>query len=123
MPPRRIKRSTFGYLVLLAGAGVAAALYHPSARTAEIDAPLAMPKFRNMELAAAEWAVKRHLQQWDNISFQQARVGRQEGRVSVCGLFSVEAGAPTRFVVTDGRVATDQDQDPAFEAAWAAACG
>lgn len=116
------KRATWPYMVLLVIAGVAALLYRPSVRSAEIDAPLTMPRFRNMEIAAAEWAVKRHLQQWDEMAFRNARIVRHEGRLSVCGEVVLSSGAPLRYVVNEGQVSTERDEMRDFEAIWEATC-
>lgn len=115
------KRRGWIYLALFIIAAGLAVFYRPSARTADIDAPLTMPQFRNMELAGAEWAVKRHTEQWNNINFRSAKIYRREGRVSVCGLVQLGSQDYQRFVVSGGNVITESDA-PNFEQNWSMYC-
>lgn len=119
-PDTRMRRGWF-YLALLILAGALAAFYRPSARTADIDAPLTMPQFRNMELAGAEWAVKRSAEQWGNVSFRNSRIYRHEARVSVCGEVQLNGADYQRYVVSGGNVLLEYSADE-FEQAWNAIC-
>lgn len=118
-----VRRSSRPYLILLALVALMAAGYHPSAKSAQIETPLALPRIRKMELGGAEWAVKRHLEVWDNVSFRNERIESRQGRVAVCG--EVQLGPDAEFlpyVVVNGRAALAGDEQSELYTVWREFC-
>lgn len=121
--PRPVQRSSVPYLILLAVVGLMAASYHPSAKSAQIETPLALPRIRQMELGGAQWTVKRHLEVWDNVSFRNDHIEHRQGRVAVCG--EVKAGPDAEFqpyIVINGRAALASDTQSDLHKAWIEFC-
>lgn len=118
-----VHRSSAPYLILLGIVGLMAVGYHPSAKSAQIETPLALPRIRQMELGGAQWTVKRHLEVWDNISFRNEHIEHRQGRVAVCG--EVQVGAAGEFqpyVVVNGRAALASDASSDLHQVWLEFC-
>ncbi len=118
-----IRRSSRPYLILLALAAILAIEYRPSAKSAQIETPLTLPRIRKMELGGAEWAVKRHLEVWDNVSFRNEHIEHRQGRVAVCG--EVQLGPDADFqpyVVINGRAALAGDAQSELHQVWLEFC-
>jgi len=118
-----LHRSSAPYLILLAFVGLMAIGYHPSAKSAQIETPLALPRIRQMELGGAQWTVKRQLEVWDNVSFRNERIEHRQGRVAVCG--EVQLGAEAEFqpyVVVNGRAALASDTRSDLHQVWLEFC-
>lgn len=118
-----LHRSTIPYLILLAFVGLMAIGYHPSAKSAQIETPLALPRIRQMELGGAQWTVKRQLEVWDNVSFRNQHIEHRQGRVAVCG--EVQLGAEAEFqpyVVVNGRAALASDTRSDLHQVWLEFC-
>lgn len=116
-------RSLAPYLILLAFVGFMAIGYHPSARSAQIETPLALPRIRQMEISGAQWTIKRQMETWDNVSFRNEHIERRQGRVAVCG--EVRLGADAEFqpyIVVNGRAALARDTQNELHQAWVEIC-
>ncbi|HJV42706.1 hypothetical protein [Caulobacter sp.] len=121
--PTPIHRSSAPYLILLAFVGLMAVGYHPSAKSAQIETPLALPRIRQMELGGAQWTVKRQLEIWDNVSFRNEHIEHRQGRVAVCG--EVQLGTEAEFqpyVVINGRAALASDMRSDLHQVWLEFC-
>jgi len=111
------------YLILLAFVGFMAVGYHPSAKSAQIDTPLALPRIRQMELSGAQWTVKRQMEAWDNVSFRNEHIEHRQGRVAVCGEVRLGAGALFQpYIVINGRAALGSDTQNELHQVWVELC-
>lgn len=122
-PRAPIVRSLAPYLILLAFVGFMAVGYHPSAKSAQIETPLALPRIRQMELSGAQWTVKRQMEVWDNVAFRNDHIEHRQGRVAVCG--EVRLGADAEFqpyIVVNGRAALASDTQNELHAVWVEIC-
>ena len=118
-----IIRSLAPYLILLAFVGFMAIGYHPSAKSAQIETPLALPRIRQMEISGAQWTIKRQMETWDNVSFRNEHIERRQGRVAVCG--EVRLGADAEFqpyIVVNGRAALANDTQSELRPVWVEIC-
>lgn len=118
-----IVRALAPYLILLAFVGFMAIGYHPSAKSAQIETPLALPRIRQMEISGAQWTIKRQMETWDNVSFRNEHIERRQGRVAVCG--EVRLGADAEFqpyIVVNGRAALARDTQNELHAVWVEIC-
>lgn len=118
-----LHRSSTPYLILLALVAMMAVGYHPSAKSAQIETPLALPRIRQMEVSGAQWTVKRELEVWDNVSFRDERIEHRQGRVAVCGDVQVGAEAEFQpFIVVNGRAALASDTRSDLHRVWLEFC-
>ena len=118
-----LHRSVWPYLILLGFVAFMAFGYHPSAKSAQIETPLALPRIRQMELSGAQWTLKRHLEVWDNVAFRGDHIEHRQGRVAVCG--EVRLGADAEFqpyIVVNGRAALARDKQSDLHAVWVELC-
>lgn len=123
VPRASIVRSLAPYLILLAFVGFMAIGYHPSAKSAQIETPLALPRIRQMEISGAQWTIKRQMEVWDNVSFRNEHIERRQGRVAVCG--EVRLGADAEFqpyIVVNGRAALARDTQNELHQVWVEIC-
>lgn len=118
-----LHRSVLPYLILLGFVAFLAFGYQPSAKSAQIETPLALPRIRQMELSGAQWTVKRQLEAWDNVAFRGEHIEHRQGRVAVCG--EVRLGADAEFqpyIVVNGRAALASDKQSELHAVWVELC-
>ena len=118
-----IVRSLAPYLILLAFVAFMAFGYHPSAKSAQIETPLALPRIRQMELSGAQWTVKRQMEVWDNVGFRNEHIEHLQGRVAVCG--EVRLGSDAEFqpyIVVNGRAALANDAQNDLHRVWVEIC-
>jgi hypothetical protein len=118
-----IVRALAPYLILLAFVAFMAIGYHPSAKSAQIETPLALPRIRQMELTGAQWTVKRQMEVWDNVVFRNDHIEHRQGRVAVCG--EVRLGADAEFqpyIVVNGRAALASDTRNELYPVWVEIC-
>jgi hypothetical protein len=118
-----IVRALAPYLILLAFVGFMAIGYHPSAKSAQIETPLALPRIRQMEISGAQWTIKRQMETWDNVSFRNEHIERRQGRVAVCGEVRLGAGAEFQpYIVVNGRAALANDTQNELRPVWVEIC-
>lgn len=118
-----LHRSIAPYLILLAFVAFMAIGYHPSAKSAQIETPLALPRIRQMEISGAQWTVKRQMEVWDNVGFRNEHIEHRQGRVAVCG--EVRLGADAQFqpyIVVNGRAALASDTQNELHQVWVEIC-
>jgi hypothetical protein len=118
-----VPRALAPYLILLAFVAFLAVGYHPSAKSAQIETPLALPRIRQMELTGAQWTVKRQMEVWDNVAFRNDHIEHRQGRVAVCG--EVRLGADAEFqpyIVVNGRAALAADTQNELYPVWVEIC-
>lgn len=118
-----VLRALAPYLILLVFVAFLALGYNPSAKSAQVETPLALPRIRQMELTGAQWTVKREMEVWDNVAFRNDHIEHRQGRVAVCGEVRLGADADFQpYIVVNGRAALARDTQNELHSVWVEIC-